>query len=95
MAIERLGRRNSIANDQFSMTNFQSNKRHSTVFTFFSTKAEDGFKIGTSHIESRNVASANLELLPICQMDPSCFFDISPIHLCQYLADRDPIKAFA
>jgi hypothetical protein len=29
-------------------------------FTFFSTKAEDGFKIGAGHVESRNVASANL-----------------------------------
>jgi len=29
-------------------------------FTFFSTNAEHGLKIGTSHIESRNVAGANL-----------------------------------
>ena len=65
MAIERLGSWCSIANDQFSMTNFQSNKRHSTVFTFFSTKAEDEIKIGTTPIESRNGGSANLDLLQI------------------------------
>jgi hypothetical protein len=40
-------------------------------FTFFSTKAEDRLKIGATHIESRNVGSANLHLLQICQMSLS------------------------
>ena len=41
------------------------------------------------------MVSANLELLPICQIGPSWSFNTPPIHPCQYLAGRDPARPFA
>jgi hypothetical protein len=58
MAIERLGTRNSIANDQFSMTNFQSTLAGSVAFRNGLAPNVTG-KIGSHFCTAPKVAAKN------------------------------------
>ena len=47
--------------------------RITSHFTFFWTKDEDEAKIDTTHIESQNVGSVNLQFFQVHKMDASQF----------------------